>query len=68
MSSFWTISISFFYLLLLFGIAYWVERKSVKGKSVSSNPYIYAFSLAVYCTAWTFYGSVGRAAQTSGLP
>lgn len=64
MSSFWTISISFFYLLLLFGIAYWVEHKSVKGKSVSSNPYIYAFSLAVYCTAWTFYGSVGRAAQT----
>lgn len=64
MNSFWTICISFSYLLLLFGIAYFVERKSVKGKRLSSNPYIYAFSLAVYCTAWTFYGSVGRAAQT----
>lgn len=64
MNSIWTISISFCYLLLLFGIAYWVERKSVKGKRISSNPYIYAFSLAVYCTAWTFYGSIGRAAQT----
>src|SRR4029453_9606763 len=27
---------------------------------------IYALSLAVYCTSWTFYGSVGRAA-TSGI-
>ncbi len=30
---------------------------------VIANPYIYALSLAVYCTAWTFYGSVGRAAS-----
>ena len=29
-----------------------------------SNPYIYALSIAVYCTAWTFYGSVGRAASS----
>ena len=28
-----------------------------------SNPYIYALSMAVYCTAWTYYGSVGRAAS-----
>ena len=28
-----------------------------------SNPYVYALSMAVYCTAWTYYGSVGRAAQ-----
>ncbi len=26
------------------------------------HPTVYALSLAVYCTAWTFYGSVGRAA------
>ncbi|MGD8261857.1 MAG: sensor histidine kinase, partial [Desulfobacterales bacterium] len=31
-----------------------------------SNPYIYALSLAVYCTAWTFLGSVGFAVR-SGL-
>ena len=31
------------------------------GRSITSNPYIYALSMAVYCTAWTFYGSVGRA-------
>ena len=28
-----------------------------------SNPYVYALSMAVYCTAWTYYGSVGRAAS-----
>jgi Na+/proline symporter len=32
-----------------------------------ANPYIYSLSLAVYCTAWTFFGSVGKAA-TKGLP
>jgi hypothetical protein len=31
----------------------------------TNNPYIYSFSLAVYCT-WTYYGSIGLAAN-SGL-
>lgn len=54
---------SFTYIGLLFGIAYSSDRFADMGRSVISNPYIYALSLAVYCTAWTFYGSVGRAAQ-----
>jgi PAS domain S-box-containing protein len=54
------------YLLLLFAIAYYAERKELSGRSVVANPVIYSLSLAVYCTSWTFYGSVGRAA-TSGL-
>lgn len=54
---------SFGYLLLLFGVAYWAEKKS--GSSMAGlKPYIYALSMAVYCTAWTFYGSIGRAADT----
>jgi hypothetical protein len=36
------------------------------GKSLIANPTIYALSMAVYCTTWTFYGSVGRAA-VSGI-
>ncbi|MDZ7933611.1 MAG: histidine kinase dimerization/phospho-acceptor domain-containing protein [Emticicia sp.] len=36
-------------------------KKSKNSKSIISNPNIYALSLAVYCTAWTFYGSLGRA-------
>lgn len=60
------ISFSIAYLLLLFGIAWFIDRQSAKGRNLTANPYIYALSLAVFCTAWTFYGSVGRAA-TGGL-
>lgn len=54
------------YLLLLFFVAYVADRKEKQGKSLVANPYVYSLSLAVYCTSWTFYGSVGRAAN-SGL-
>ncbi|RMF46591.1 MAG: GAF domain-containing protein [Deltaproteobacteria bacterium] len=54
------------YLGLLFLVAYYADRKHEQGKSLISNPTIYSLSLAVYCTSWTFYGSVGRAA-TIGL-
>jgi len=57
---------AFGYVGLLFAIAYFADRRAAQGRSLISNPTIYALSLAVYCTAWTFYGSVGRAA-TSGL-
>ncbi|MEZ4745851.1 MAG: sensor histidine kinase [Calditrichia bacterium] len=55
---------SFGYLAVLFAIAYYGDRRASMQRSVISNPYIYALSLAVYCTAWTFYGSVGRAANS----
>ncbi len=50
------------YLALLFYIAFLAE-KNAKSKWVN-NPYIYSLSLAVYCSAWTYYGSVGIAANT----
>ncbi|KPJ99357.1 MAG: histidine kinase [Desulfobacterales bacterium SG8_35] len=56
--------VSVSYLGTLFAIAYYADWRSDQGKSVISNPYIYTLSIAVYCTAWTFYGSVGRAAET----
>jgi Na+/proline symporter/nitrogen-specific signal transduction histidine kinase len=49
------------YLGLLFGIAYYGDKRADAGTSLIANPYIYTLSIAVYCTAWTFYGSVGRA-------
>ncbi|MFQ5612382.1 MAG: ATP-binding protein [Anaerolineae bacterium] len=52
------------YIGLLFGIAYYGDKQADSGRSLVSNPYVYALSLAVYCTAWTFYGSVGRAASS----
>jgi len=57
---------SFAYVGLLFAIASYGDRRADQGRSIIANPYIYALSLAVYCTSWTFYGSVGRAA-TSGI-
>jgi PAS domain S-box-containing protein len=57
---------AFSYLLVLFAIAYYGDRQRARGKSLIANPYIYALSLAAYCTAWTFYGSVGKAA-TAGV-
>ena len=56
--------ISGLYLALLFAVAYVADERRERGASWIANPYVYALSLAVYCTAWTFYGSVGRAAET----
>jgi Na+/proline symporter len=52
------------YLLLLFAIAQYADRQKLRGKSIVANPYVYALSLCVYVSAWTFYGSIGRAAST----
>lgn len=55
------------YISLLFFIAWRVDNLAAERKnSLANSPYVYALSLAVYCTAWTFFGSVGRA-TTSGL-
>jgi Na+/proline symporter/nitrogen-specific signal transduction histidine kinase len=56
------IPVALAYLGALFGIAYYADRRADQGRSVIANPYVYALSLGVYATAWTFYGSVGRAA------
>jgi Na+/proline symporter/nitrogen-specific signal transduction histidine kinase len=63
----WVIAaISFAYLGVLFAIARYGDKRADSGRSIISNPSMYALSLAVYCSTWTFYGSVGRAA-TAGI-
>jgi Na+/proline symporter len=57
------ILISFGYMALLFTIAFYGDKRAEIGKSIISNPYIYALSLAAYCAAWTFYGSVDAASK-----
>jgi Na+/proline symporter/nitrogen-specific signal transduction histidine kinase len=60
----WVVIVTAFaYLGLLFAIAYYADQRADAGRSVIASPYIYSLSLAVYATAWTFYGSVGRAAE-----
>lgn len=66
MSNWIVIGTALAYLFLLFGIAYYAEYRMKKGKSLISNPYVYALSLGVFCTAWTYYGSVGQA-STRGI-
>ncbi len=56
--------IGFIYIFILFLIAYFGDRTAVRaGRPYNSN-IIYALSLAVYCSSWTFYGAVGTAAVT----
>ncbi len=55
------IAISFAYLALLFAIAWWGDKRAAEGRSIIASPWVYALSIAVYCTAWTYFGSVGRA-------
>ena len=58
--------LSLAYLVGLFAIASWGDRRAEAGRSLIASSLVYTLSLAVYCTAWTFYGSVGLAG-TGGL-
>lgn len=57
---------AFGYLALLFAIAHLGDRRVREGRSLIGNPWVYTLSMGVYCTAWTYFGSIGRAAS-SGL-
>ena len=62
MNSLMLISLMILYLGGLFALAYYSERN--KHRPFFSKPWIYVLSLGVYCSAWTYYGSVGIAAQS----
>lgn len=62
MSQSLVITVAFAYLLLLFAVAYWGDRRAAQGRSVIGSAWVYVLSISVYCTAWTYFGSVGRAA------
>lgn len=66
MSSVLLIICALLYLCILFAIANYAERRGASGKSLINNGIVYALSMGVYCTAWTYYGSVGRA-STHGI-
>ena len=55
---------SLLYILVLFTVAYYADKRQELGQSIISNPIIYSLSIGVYATTWTYYGSVGRAATT----
>ena len=57
------ITCSLLYIGALFGIAYLGDRAGKKGLTPVGRPYVYALALGVYCTSWTFFGSVGSASE-----
>ncbi|TGD74699.1 hybrid sensor histidine kinase/response regulator [Mangrovimicrobium sediminis] len=66
------LSLALLYICVLFAVAWYADRSSGRGEVRSahwlSGPgwrgSIYALSLAVYCSSWTFYGAVGSAAES----
>ena len=61
MNSYLLFALVILYLGILFFIAYFAEKK--RSSFWVNNPYVYSLSLAVYCSAWTYYGSIGVAAN-----
>ncbi|TCU26438.1 Na+/proline symporter [Rhizobium azibense] len=58
------IAFAFGYLLLLFAVASYGDRRSQRlGIPDGGWPIVYALSLAIYCTSWTYFGGVGLASQ-----
>src|ERR1700755_2636438 len=56
------LALSLAYLGLLFAVAWFGDRHQRAWSASSVAPAVYGLSLAIYCTSWTFYGAVGRAA------
>ena len=61
----WTVALlAFGYVSALFTLAWVGDRFIRPRRKEAGRPLIYALSLAVYCSSWTFFGSVGLAAST----
>ena len=52
------------YIGLLFVVASYGDRTRRFGREAGWRHLIYPLSLAIYCTSWTFFGSVGLASRT----
>ncbi|HAU93284.1 MAG TPA: hybrid sensor histidine kinase/response regulator, partial [Alteromonas sp.] len=61
------VSLALVYLFLLFYIASWGDKNSPTARWITSHPVIYSLALAIYCTAWTFFGAVGQATRDTWI-
>ncbi|UYM15560.1 PAS domain-containing hybrid sensor histidine kinase/response regulator [Endozoicomonas euniceicola] len=52
--------IAMLYVAGLFGVAWYGDRIDLR-KKTQLRSYIYGLSLAVYCSSWSFFGTVGQA-------
>jgi Na+/proline symporter/signal transduction histidine kinase len=58
------VAVALAYIGLLFVVASYGDRVRQLGRDSRSRLLIYPLSLAIYCTSWTFFGSVGLASRT----
>src|SRR5665213_4431788 len=58
------IAVALAYIGLLFLVASYGDRTRGLGRDGRARLLIYPLSLAIYCTSWTFFGSVGSASRT----
>ena len=58
------IAVALAYIGLLFLVASYGDRTRNLGRRGRARLLIYPLSLAIYCTSWTFFGSVGYASRT----
>ena len=58
------IAVALGYIGLLFLVASYGDRARRVGRQGRLRFLIYPLSLAIYCTSWTFFGSVGLASRT----
>ncbi len=67
------LSLALLYICILFAVAWYADRNvgrervtgAVAGRTRVWRGLIYALSLAVYCSSWTFYGAVGSATESA---
>ena len=58
------LSLALLYICLLFAVAWFTDYQSDAGtarRGPSWRAWVYALSITVYCSSWTFYGAVGSA-------
>lgn len=58
------IAVALGYIGLLFLVASYGDRMRRLGRDGRARLLIYPLSLAIYCTSWTFFGSVGSASRS----
>ena len=63
MQGWFVVLVAVAYVTMLFVIASLGDRWALSIGGSRVRPYIYALSLAIYCTSWTFFGSVGLATE-----
>ncbi len=67
MNSWFLISVSLAYLGLLFFIAHFGDQRAKNFGAPARRPLIYSLALTIYCTSWSFYGTIGQTAATGWI-